>query len=181
MTDTSNRLIVLTGGPGSGKTSLVDALARQGYATSVEAGRGIIQEQQAIDGPGLPWRDASLFAALMLSWEIRSYRQAQHKRGRIFFDRGIPDVIGYLRVAGLPVPRHMATAAETFRYHRRVFILPPWPEIYAQDRERKQTFEEAQRTYRAMVETYESLGYDLVNVPHVSIDERAGFILATSR
>jgi predicted ATPase len=179
MTEDSARLIVLTGGPGSGKTALIEALARQCHETSVEAGRRIIQEQQAIDGPGLPWRDPALFAELMLSWEMRSYRQAQRKSGTVFFDRGVPDVIGYLRVVGLPVPRHMAMAAETFRYHRRVFILPPWPEIYAHDRERKQSFEEAERTYRAMVETYEALRYELVSVPPASIEDRTRFILGT--
>ena len=46
-------LFVITGGPGSGKTTLIDALARAGFARTVEAGRAIIQDQQAIDGPAL--------------------------------------------------------------------------------------------------------------------------------
>jgi predicted ATPase len=177
MTDASNRLVVLTGGPGSGKTALIQALAQQGYETTIEAGRGIIQDQLAIDGRGLPWCDPSLFAELMLSWEMQSYRRAERKSRIVFFDRGVPDVIGYLRVTGLPVPGHMTRAAEALRYHRRVFILPPWPEIYAQDQERKQTFAEAERTYRAMVETYEALRYDLVTVPRDSIEERTRFVL----
>ena len=60
-------LTFITGGPGSVKTSLIDALARAGYARTVEAGRAIIQDQLAIDGPALPWRDPSAFAELMLS------------------------------------------------------------------------------------------------------------------
>ena len=61
------RFHVITGGPGSGKTSLIDALARAGHAHTVEAGRAIIQDQRAIDGPALPWRDPLAFAELMLS------------------------------------------------------------------------------------------------------------------
>jgi predicted ATPase len=122
----AERFFVLTGGPGSGKSTLIDALESAGFARSVEAGRGVIQDQVAIGGHALPWRDPSAFAELMLCWEMRSYHLAERQDGPVFFDRGVPDVVGYLRLSGLPVPRHMETAAaETFRYHRRVLIAPP--------------------------------------------------------
>ena len=56
MTSDTQRLFVVTGGPGSGKTTLIDALAQGGCARSIEAGRGVIQDQVAIRGPALPWR-----------------------------------------------------------------------------------------------------------------------------
>jgi predicted ATPase len=124
---------VITGGPGSGKTTLIDALERAGFARTVEAGRGIIQDQVAIDGHALPWRDPRAFAELMLAWEMRSYRMAERQTGPVFFDRGVPDVIGYLRLMRLPVPLHIEKAAEEFRYGRRVFIAPPWREIFTPD------------------------------------------------
>ena len=49
-------------------------------------------------------------------------------------------------------------AARLFRYQQGVFIASPWPEIFAQDAERRQTFEEAIRTYEAMVQAYSWLG-----------------------
>jgi len=98
---TADRFFVLTGGPGSGKSSLIDALERLGYSRSVEAGRGIIQDQVDIGGSALPWADRVLFAELMLSWEMRSYRLAQEHPGAVFFDRGVLDVAGYLRLSGL--------------------------------------------------------------------------------
>src|SRR5690349_6784546 len=106
------RFHVITGGPGSGKTTLIGALARAGYAHTVEAGRAIIQDQLAIDGPGLPWRDPLAFAELMLSWELRSYRMAEQATGPVFFDRGVTDLVGYLALVGRPVPAHIARAAE---------------------------------------------------------------------
>lgn len=171
------RFHVITGGPGSGKTSLVDALARAGHAHAVEAGRAIIQDQLAIDGPALPWRDPLAFAELMLSWELRSYRMAEAMSGPVFFDRGVTDLLGYLTLVGRPVPAHIARAAERFRYNRRVFVAPPWPAIYAQDAERKQTLEEAVRTYEALVTAYADCGYELVRLPLVSVEERARFVL----
>jgi predicted ATPase len=171
------RFHVVTGGPGSGKTSLIEALARAGYARTVEAGRAIIQDQLAIDGPALPWRDPLAFAELMLSWELRSYRMAQDMTGPVFFDRGVTDLVGYLTLVGRPVPAHVARAAERFRYNRRVFVAPPWPAIYTQDAERKQTPEEAVRTYEALVTAYSKCGYELVSLPLSSVEERVRFVL----
>jgi predicted ATPase len=175
--DTEKRFFVVTGGPGSGKRSLIDRLQRNGYAGSVEAGLGIIQDQVIVGGIALPWSDPMLFAELMLSWEMRSYHIAQHAAGPVFFDRGVPDVLGYLRLSGVPAPGHMERAAAVFRYYRRVFITPPWQEIFQQDRERKQGFDEAVRTYDVLVATYTTYGYELVEIPRVSVEQRVRFVL----
>jgi predicted ATPase len=114
----------------------------------------------------------------MLSWEMRSHRSALGLSGPVIFDRGVPDVLGYLRLNGLSIPSHVVRAAETFRYHHRVFVAPPWPEIFAPDAERKQSFQEAQTTYEAMVETYSALGYRLIPLPLESVQERVQFVLA---
>ncbi|KVS42605.1 AAA family ATPase [Burkholderia ubonensis] len=175
--EAARRFFVVTGGPGSGKSTLIDALERAGFARSQEAGRGVIQDQVAVDGPALPWRDRSAFAELMLGWEMRSHHLARQARGPVFFDRGVPDVIGYLRLSGLAVPAHADAAARRFRYHRRVFIAPPWPDIYTRDAERRQDFAEAVRTYDAMVECYASYGYRLIELPRASVKARVRFVL----
>ena len=74
----------------------------------------------------------------------------------------------------------MEEAAATFRYHRRVFIAPPWPDIFQQDDERKQSLEEAVSTYEAMVEVYGVYGYELVELPRVSVEQRVRFVLETA-
>jgi predicted ATPase len=173
----AHRFFVLTGGPGSGKSSLIHALERFGYRRSVEAGRGIIQDQVNIGGQALPWADRALFAELMLSWEMRSYHIAQEQPGTVFFDRGVPDVIGYLRLIGLPVPPHVIKGAEEYRYNKRVFIAPPWKEIFHPDQERKQDFDEAIRTYESLAGTYKEFGYDLVELPRVCVEDRVQFAL----
>ncbi|RWK59498.1 AAA family ATPase [Mesorhizobium sp.] len=178
MQNDSDRFFVLTGGPGSGKTTLIEALRSAGLATSPEAGRGIIRDQLAIGGPALPWHDPAQLAELMLSWELRSYRAALEQNGPVFFDRGVPDTLGYLRLTGLPVPDHVRNAAERFRYASHVFIAPPWPEIFRQDSERKQTLDEAERTYHALTSIYTELGYELVALPLAPVEARLRFIFA---
>jgi predicted ATPase len=176
MQSSTHHLFVLTGGPGSGKTTLVDALADAGFATCPEAGRAIIRDQMALGGPALPWNDPAQFAELMLSWELRSYHAATGRGRPVFFDRGIPDVIGYLRLTGIAVPAHMHRAALRFRYATKVFVTPPWREIFVRDDERSQTWEGAVRTHDIMVETYAELGYNLIAMPRTSIVERLRFI-----
>ena len=177
MNEDVQRFFVITGGPGAGKSALIDVLAARGFARTIEAGRAIIQEEVASGGAALPWSDPLAFAERMFEWELHSYARALETGGVVFFDRGIPDVAGYLRLMNLPVPEHIAAAARTHRYNTRVFIAPPWPAIFAQDAERKQTLAEAERTYQPMVETYTSYGYELVKLPLVSVDERAAFVV----
>lgn len=174
----TDQFFVLTGGPGSGKTTLIEALAAQGYATAPEAGRNIIQDQTTVGGSALPWRDKTLFAELMLAWELRSHHTASRLSGPVFFDRGVPDTLAYLKLSGLPIPAHMEKAADHFRYNRRVFIAPPWPEIFAQDAERKQNIDEAERTFEALTDTYPRYGYELITLPRVPVAERLTFIFA---
>lgn len=143
-----------------------------------EAGRAIIQHQVSIGGKALPWADRAAFAELMLAWEMRSHKEALGANGPVIFDRGVPDVIGYLRLCGLPAPEHVRKAAELCRYNHRIFIAPHWPEIYAHDAERKQTPAEAEATYRSMAEVYGELGYEPIALPLAPVQERVKFVLA---
>jgi predicted ATPase len=169
-----DRFFVITGGPGSGKTSLIAAL--DGIHRMPEAGRAIIQEEMAVGGSALPWKDPLAFAEKMLARDIAAWEAARELEGPVIFDRGIPDVVGYLQWSDLPVPAHLARAATEHRYNRRVFLAPPWPEIFIQDAERKQTLGEAEATCRIMRRVYAGLGYELVELPLVPIAERAVFV-----
>jgi predicted ATPase len=171
-----DRFFVITGGPGSGKSSLLDCLDRRGLASIPEAGRAIIRDQQTVDGPALPWKSPTAFAEMMLGHDLRSYREAQGRAGPVIFDRGIPDIMGFMLLCGLPVPEHLHRAAELYRYNRRVFIAPHWPDIYRQDAERRQSLEEASATGDIMRDVYASLGYEILSLPRASVEERADFV-----
>lgn len=171
------RLFVLTGGPGSGKTTLLAALAEAGLATMPEAGRAIIRDQIRIGGSGWHGQDRRLFAELMLGWEMRSWHAAQEAEGPVFFDRGIPDVIGYLSLYEGHVPAHVSRAARFYRYHPTVLLAPPWAEIFEQDEDRGQDFDEAVATAQAMEQAYAEAGYDLLPLPLAPVAERVDFVL----
>ena len=173
-----DRLHIITGGPGSGKTTLIDALAAQGIATSPEVGRALIREQVASGGDALPWGDERRFAALMLPREIAA-RAAALALGRpVVLDRGVPDVAGFLRASGLPVPAAIDRAARDCRYNPRVFLAPFWADIYAHDPERQQPAALAAATEAVMRATYRDHGYELVELPRASVVERVAFVRA---
>lgn len=177
MRQPNNRFFVLTGGPGAGKTTLIEEMKRRGLATTEEAGRGVIREEMESGGDALPWVDRERFAERMFEWELRSWRDAEREKGPVLFDRGLPDTIGYLRLEGLEVPAWMEEEAWRLRYNASVFIAAPWPEIYGRDEERRQSWDVAVRTYEVMVEAYTDLGYRLVEVPRASVAERADFVM----
>lgn len=70
---------ILTGGPGSGKSAIIDSMIKRGFWCSKEAGRGVIQDQVNIGGDALPWANQRAFAELMLSWEMRQARSGGAK------------------------------------------------------------------------------------------------------
>ncbi|WP_198591878.1 AAA family ATPase [Tsuneonella flava] len=171
-----DRFFVVTGGPGSGKSTLLAALAEQGLPHMPEAGRAVIRDEVAAGGTALPWSDRDAFAARMLAHDLRSYEDAQTKDGVLFFDRGIPDIIGYRTLCGLGIPSNLSRAAESNRYNHHVFIAPPWAEIYAQDTERKQDWDEAVATHDVMARVYQDLGYHLVPLPLDTPERRSAFV-----
>jgi predicted ATPase len=115
----------------------------------------------------------------MAEASIHSYLNimSEPSENTIFFDRGLPDTICYMKMEKLPISKNLIQLVETFLYNRKVFILPPWKEIYITDAERKQNWEEAVETYEQMRLTYAELGYELVVVPKDTTEKRCQFIL----
>ncbi|OBY92905.1 ATPase [Pseudomonas sp. AU11447] len=171
-------LIVITGGPGAGKSTLLDHLHRHhGLNIVEEGGRAIIREQLASGGNALPWANREAFCQEMFEHALATRARALDSGGLWLFDRGLPDVLGYARLCGLPIPEALVTAAQELRYGQTVFLAPAWEAIYHNDAERRQGFAEAQRTAAMMAEVYEELGYRVLELPLCSLRSRAEFVL----
>jgi predicted ATPase len=168
-----NRFVVIAGGPGSGKTTLIGHLAARGFATAPEAGRAIIRQQRAM-GREIP---LDLFIELGLCWDMRNHEWAASQPGTVFFDHAVPGTAGYYLRGGEPVPAHVEAAIAACAYRREVFVTPPWPEIYRLDEERTQTWAEAVEVWKTVIESYTRYGYRPVEVPRAAVAERADFVL----
>ncbi|WP_207421244.1 AAA family ATPase [Desertivirga brevis] len=168
---------IITGGPGAGKTSLLTELQELGYSVSEEASRQLIIEEVNKGSNCLPWIDLSAFAEKALE-RMRELYFAAPDNTVTFFDRGIPDIIAYLKAASIDPDAKYYQALFKCQYQSKVFILAPWESIYVNDSERWQTFEEAGRLYESIKETYEELGFELIELPRASTKERAEFVVA---
>jgi predicted ATPase len=169
--------VVLSGCSGGGKSSLLAELGRRGFRTFAEPGRQIVKEQTAIGGTALPYVDNRAFGELCISRTMNRMIEAVDAQDYVFFDRGLIDPIAYYDYANLDAPAHWTRAAELFRFNAKVFLVPPWPEIFANDAERKHSFDEALAHYKGLPLTYERFGYAPVIVPKAPVADRADFIL----
>lgn len=172
-----DKLFIVTGAPGAGKTTLLLAAAARGIRIGREAARAVIQVQTAIDGPALQWRDPARFADLMLDRDIQTHEELCAGDGPALCDRGIPDLVAYARIMELAETGHYTRAARLYRYNTTAFFAPPWREIYADDAERTEGWEHAQRIYEPMRDAYSEMGYRVVELPKASLEDRLTFML----
>jgi predicted ATPase len=170
---------IITGGPGVGKTTLLNELVKSGFKIVHEDAREIIKQQIETNGDGLPWKNKELYTQLMLEASQKSYQLASQLNFSdiCFFDRGILDTLCYADMIGLGISPEMDNIAKTHLYNRKVFILPPWLEIYHTDNERRQTWEEAVFTFEKIKDIYSKYGYEIVEVPKDTVENRVKFIV----
>jgi predicted ATPase len=171
------RFVVISGCSGGGKSTLLMELARRGHPVVVEPGRRIVKEELEGKGSALPWVNGVAFARRAVELALADRAAANRLSGWVFFDRGLIDAaVALQHLTGEPA---LATLGKAHRYHKRVFITPPWPEIYVEAPERRHGFDDAVAEYERLVEVYPSLGYDVVMLPKAETAERADFVMRT--
>lgn len=138
----------------------------------------MIRDEAASGGAGTPWRDNRRFCDLTTARDVADFDRLASETRRVFFDRGIMDMWGANGTAASPVLRE---AVRTRRYNPRVFVFPPWREIYAPDAERRQDWAEAEATFERVLRMLDETGYTPVVLPKASVAERASFVLAQAR
>jgi predicted ATPase len=177
--DDGPRRVIVTGGPGAGKTSLLDGLGGRGYRYMPDSARAIIKDRVRRGWSARP--DAPQFAAAILRMDVAQYRQAPIDVPLVFFDRAIPDALCMLNDVGLLSMAEAEQRVTHFPYCRQVFVAPPWQDIYETDRERDQTFAHAIAVHRRAAGWYAALGFELIELPRVPVDERCDFVLERLR
>lgn len=170
-----DNFFVLTGGPGGGKSTLINVLRQRGYESVDETARLIIKKRLSA---GLsPRPSPTEFANEMFEQDLAEFHSRIDSSKITFFDRSFLDSAALIYDADGRQFEKIAELLNTNRFNPTIFITPPWKDIYTSDDERDQTFEEAVATYHKLFDWYCSKGYSLNLLPKTSVDARADFIL----
>ncbi|MDP6922615.1 MAG: ATP-binding protein [Lutibacter sp.] len=171
--------IVITGGPGTGKSTVIEELARRQYTCMPEISRAVTLEAQKAGTKQLFLTDPLLFSKRLLEGRVNQYFEAEKSQETlVFFDRGIPDIHAYMNYLGVEYPDTYLKNSKAFRYDH-VFVMPPWEKIYTSDNERYENFEQALAIHNHLERSYQELGYTITEVPIGTADKRTDFILET--
>jgi len=118
------------------------------------------------------------FAEAMLAAHAREFQRFANYLGPVVFDRGFPDVAGFLDVSGLPVPKAVDQACRSLRYHGPVLRAPAWAAIYEQDPERIQDWQQAVASDEAVTAAWRRYGYEVEDLPLVGVEDRLALLRA---
>ena len=172
-----NNKYIITGAPGTGKTSIINDLISRDFSCVKENSREVIAEQIINRGEILPWKNQIAFENLISRKRAKKYESIT-KDEIYFFDRSTIDCIAYLKVNNLEPSEEILEAIKTCKFNSNVFYTPIWEEIYTNDSERKEDIITAKNIENVLLTTYQSFGYTLVEVPKLPVNKRAAFILS---
>lgn len=165
---------VITGGPSSGKTTVLEELAKLGYVIYPEAARVFIDEEMA-KGKSLKEirGNEDEFQRKVLKTKIEVEKAAPQDK-IVFFDRAIPDSIAYYQICGLN-PEEVLKFCQK-KVYRKIFLFEQLP--FDQDYARVEDEETIKKLNQLLKESYENLGYQVIDIPAVFVQERVKKILA---
>lgn len=169
--------IVLVGGPGTGKSSVLDAFKRKGFTCMPEVSREVTIEARQNGVEQLFLKDPLLFSFQLLKKREQQFIESEKLPSKIvFFDRGIPTIKAYLELSEIKYPKEFTKKSKKYKY-TNVFEFLPWQKIYKIDNERYEDFEQAQKISAFIRKVYKELKYEITSVPFGSVEDRCNFIL----
>ncbi len=180
----NTKRIVITGGPGTGKTSVIEKLEEAGHYCFHEIIRSMTLEakkngksEEFVSNPIISVSDPIAFNKMLLEGRVKHFKEADDlKEEQVFYDRGIPDVLAYMDYFKQSYTKDFIEVCRAHTYDL-IFILPPWEAIYISDNERMESYTEAKEIHTQLEQTYHSMGYKPITVPKGTVEERLTFIL----
>jgi predicted ATPase len=174
---------VITGGPCSGKTTLIDNLTKEGFQIVPEIPRLVIQ--RTLDkgkphpfGPqGNPEKTEERFIKKQVEFEINT--EKAYSSETIFCDRGLFDILAYCKYYKLKRPKNFNKNKAKHNPYTKIFFLElPKEALYIQDEVRIEPYSQALILDNLIKKTYEEFGYELTIIPFTDTpEERIKIIL----
>lgn len=180
----NTKKIVITGGPSTGKTAVIELLEQKGYRCKEEVIRAMTLAKKAANSelvfesnPIVSVDDPAAFNQMILHARIAQYESTiEATEALVFFDRGVPDVLAYMDCFNQVYDESFKEACINYKYDF-IFLMPPWKEIHVNDSGRFESFDESLRINDCLAHSYASFGYTVQIVPKDTILNRVEFIL----
>jgi len=176
----NNCKIVITGGPGSGKTEIINSLSKKNFYCFKEVSREIIRPEQ-LKGIENYFSDKPIeFSKRLIKKRKEQYIESSNlslskRKPVIFFDRGLHDIFAYLNYIKKSY-NNIKFKLEDYSYDT-AFILPPWKEIYKTDSERKESYEQSIQIHKHIRSIYIKYKIQLFEIKPNTIENRVSEIL----
>ena len=169
--------IIITGGPGTGKTSLIEELKKNNFKCFDEISREITLKYREKGIEQLFLSDPNLFSQELLNGRIQQFNNSINLQADcMFFDRGIPDIIAYLNFKKVDLSKKILKSIDKYRYDM-IFLLEPWEDIYSSDIIRYESFDQVITIDSYIQNAYKVFGYNPIIVPKDNIKNRIDFII----
>ena len=172
-----NQRYIITGAPGTGKTSIINELKKRGFNCIDEDSRKVIAKEIITGGEILPWKNQIAFESRIVNLRTQQYLSSSQD-SICFFDRSAIDSIAYLKLNNLEATPEIINDIKKCNFNKTVFYTPIWQEIFINDSERIENIEQARRIEESHISTYHSKGYELVKIPKSPIKVRTDFIIS---
>lgn len=180
-----NKLIVISGCSGGGKSTLISEISRHGYSVMPEVGREIYKAELRNKVDVTTWENQIRIARLIIEKSVAAYHEAASmtkvKEQTIFFDRCFLECVSFFQHLKNEESKKYDNLISDLRYYPTIFLTPPWEEIYRQDDERKHSFEDGVAEYEQLLVSYARYGYQIVEIPKLSVKKRYEFIISSLR
>ena len=170
------KLFVISGGPGTGKTSVINALSKK-FKVLPEAAREVGDNDSRFKGKSIKEINPYDFQKAIFKFQKNGFSKLKDKNHKaIFSDRGFGDTLAYYKFYDLRIPKDEWDYAKKFRCSS-VFILD-FLDFYEKDKLRQENNREQKKIHKLIINIYKRLGYNPIIVPFMSVTERVNFVLS---
>lgn len=176
---TDNRKVtnwrLVTGAPGSGKTTLIRSLQQLNFDTVEDPGRAVLvnyacQRNNKTD----PRADYLLFQQIVRKRAVKTFL-VQDPLEKIYFDYGVAECLAFLKASNIPWREEFVEAAVSIKFDK-VFLCSLVP-VLSEDTLRTETKERREELQCLIGEIYSSLGHTVKLIPCLTLDERLKLVL----